>query len=164
MWENCQKDFSNFTICNMLLDASARVERVNNPRESAKTTQWRKKWWKNLLKHLKYWGNWVEENPSYIIVVTIVITTLTFQQAASPLGSVWSQSGNVTFYIGHNIKVDAGTSVIGSIDPMYYFYFIIFNAISFITSVIVTFLLIILQQKMFITTNKIVAITSKSLQ
>ena len=76
------------------------------------------------------------------MVVATVITTLTFQQAASPLGDVWSQSGNVTFYTGHNIKVDAGTSVIGSIDPLYYFYFIIFNAISFITSVIVTFLLI----------------------
>ena len=98
------------------------------------------------------------------MVVATVITTLTFQQAASPPGGVWSQSGNVTFYTSHNIKVDAGTSVIGSIDSLYYFYFIIFNAISFIASVIVTFLLIILQQKMFITTNKIVAITSKSLQ
>ena len=94
-----------------------------------------------------------------------VITTLTFQQAASSLGGVLSQSGNVTFYTGHNIKVDAGTSVIGSLDPLYYFYFIIFNAISFIASVIVTFLLIALQQKMFITTTKkIIAITSKSLQ
>ena len=98
------------------------------------------------------------------MIVATVITTLTFQQAASPPGGVWSQSGNVTFYTGHNIKVDAGMSVIGSIDPLYYFYFIIFNAISFIASVIVTFLLITLQQKMFITTTKIVAITSKLLQ
>ena len=52
MLENCLKDFNNFTIRNMLLDASARVERVNNPSESAKTTQSRKKWWKNLSKHL----------------------------------------------------------------------------------------------------------------
>ena len=81
------------------------------------------------------------------MVVAIVITTLTFQQAASPPGGVWSQCGNVTFYTCHNIKVDAGTSVIGSIDPLFYFYFIIFNAISFIASVIVTFLLITLQQK-----------------
>ena len=165
MLENCLKDFNNFTIRNMLLDASARVERVNNPSESAKTTQSRKKWWKNLSKHQKYQGNWVEENHGYIMVVATVITTLTFQQATSPPGSVWSRSGNVTFYTGHNIKVDAGTSVIGSINPLYYFYFIIFNAISFIASVIVTFLLIALQQKMFITTTKkIIAITSKSLQ
>ena len=83
-----------------------------------------------------------------------MITTLTFQQAASPAGSVWSQSGDVTFYTGHNIKVDAGTSVIGSIDPLYYFYFIIFNALSFIASVIVNFLLITLQQKMLLQQKK----------
>ena len=59
---NCPKDFNSFTIRNMLLDAGARVKRVNNPSESAKTTQSRKKWWKNLSKHLKYCSNWVEEN------------------------------------------------------------------------------------------------------
>ena len=153
MLENCPKDFNSFTIRNMLLDAGARVERVNNPSESAKTTQSRKKWWKNLSKHLKYRGNWVKENRGYIMVVAIMITALTFQQAASPPSGVWSQSGNVTFYTGHNIKVDARTSVIGSIDPLHYFYFIIFNAISFIALVVVTFLPITLQQKMFITTT-----------
>ena len=77
-----------------------------------------------------------------------MITTITFQQSASPPGGVWPQSGNVTHYIdcfassGYNIKVDVGTSVVGSIDLLYYFYFMIFNAISFIASVIVTFLLI----------------------
>ena len=86
--------------------------------------------------------------------MAIVISTLTFQQAASPPGSVWSRSRNVIFYTGHNIKVDAGTSVIGSLDPLYYFYFIILNAVSFIASAIVTFLLITLQQKMFIITKK----------
>ena len=105
MLETCPKDFSNFTICNILLDVDARVERVTNLSESAKTTQLRKKWWRNLSKHSKYWGNWVEENRGYIRVVATVITTLTFQQAASPPGGVWSQSGNVTFYTGHNIKI-----------------------------------------------------------
>ena len=147
MLENCPKDFNNFTIRNMLLDVGAWVKRVNNPSESTNTTQSRKKWWKNLSKHLIYWGNWVEENRGYIMVVATVITTLTFQQAASPSGSVWSQSGNVTFYTSHNIKVDVGTLVIGSTDSLYYFYFKIFNAISFIASVIVTFVLITLQQK-----------------
>ena len=51
MLENHPKDFNSFTICNTLSDAGARVERVNNPSESAKTTQSRKKWWKNLSKH-----------------------------------------------------------------------------------------------------------------
>ena len=115
------------------------VDRYN---ASAKTTQSRKKWWKNLLKHLKYGGNQVEENRGYIMVVATVITIITFQQAASPPGGVWPQSGNVTHYSCQNIEVDAGTSVIGSINPLYYFYFMIFNAISFISSVIVTFLLI----------------------
>ena len=117
-------------------------EIVDRHNASAKTTQSRKKWWKNLLKHLKYEGNWVEENHDYIMVVATMITTITFQQVASPPGDVWPQSGNVTHYSGYNIEVDAGTSVVGSIDLLYYFYFVIFNAISFIASVIVTFLLI----------------------
>ena len=84
----------------------------------------------------------MEENRGYIVVVATMITIITFQQAANPLGSVWPQWGNVTCYSGYNIKVDAGTSVVGSIDPLYYFYFMIFNAIYFIASVIVAFLLI----------------------
>ena len=115
---------------------------VNHCNASAKTTQSRKKWWKNLLKHLKYRGNWVKENRGYMVVVATMITTITFQQAASPLGDVWPQWGNVTCYSGYNIKVDVGMSIVGSIDPLYYFYFMIFNAIYFIASVIVTFLLI----------------------
>ena len=78
MLENCPKDFNSFTIRNMLSDADARVERGNNPSESTKTIQSRKKWWKNLSKHLKYRGNWVEENRGYIMVVATMITTLTF--------------------------------------------------------------------------------------
>ncbi|KAK7850253.1 hypothetical protein CFP56_001344 [Quercus suber] len=65
------------------------VDRYNT---LAKTTQSRKKWWKNLLKHLNY----EEENCGYIMVMAAVITTITFQQAASPPGGVWPQSGNVT--------------------------------------------------------------------
>ena len=57
---------------------------VNRCNASAKTTQSRKKWWKNLFKHLKYRGNWVEESRGYIMVVDTLITTITFQQAASP--------------------------------------------------------------------------------
>nr|POE50258.1 hypothetical protein CFP56_45858 [Quercus suber] len=105
------------------------VDRYN---ASVKTTQSRKKWWKNLLKHLKYRGNWEEENCGYIIVVATVITTITFQQAASPPSDVLLQSGHVTHYFGYNIEVDAGTSIVGSIDPLYYFYFMMFNTISFI--------------------------------
>ena len=51
------------------------------------------------------------------MVVVTVITTVTFQQAASPLGGVWPHSGNFTHYSGYNIEVDAGTLVVGSIDP-----------------------------------------------
>ena len=95
-----------------------------------------------MLKHLKYGGNWVEENRGYIMVVATMITTITFQQVASPPGGVWPQSGNVSHYSCYNIEVDAGTSVVGSIHLLYYFYFVIFNALSFIALVIVTFLLI----------------------
>ena len=38
MLENHPKDFNSFTICNMLFDADARVERVNNPSESTNNT------------------------------------------------------------------------------------------------------------------------------
>ena len=62
---------------------------VNRYNALAKTTQSRKKWWKNLLKHLKYGGNWVEENRAYIMEVATMITTITFQQAASSPGGVW---------------------------------------------------------------------------
>ena len=75
------------------------------------------------------------------MVVATMITTITFQQAVRPPGGVWPQSGNVTHYSGYNIKVDARTSVVGSIDPLYYFYFMIFNTISFIASVTVTLLI-----------------------
>ena len=57
---------------------------VNRYNALAKTTQSKKKWWKNLLKHLKYGGNWEEENRGYIVVVATMITTITFQQATCP--------------------------------------------------------------------------------
>ena len=82
---------------------------VNRYNASGKTTQSRKKWWKSLLKHLKYGGNWVEENRGYIMVVATMITIITFQQAASLPDGVWPQSGNLTHYSGYNIEVDART-------------------------------------------------------
>ena len=90
---------------------------VDRNNASTKTTQSRKKWWKNLLKHLKYGGNWIKENSGYIMVVATMITTITFQQAARPPGGVWPQSGNVTHYSGYNIEVDARTLIVGSINP-----------------------------------------------
>ena len=142
MLEDYPKDFNSFTIQNMLLDAGGRVENVNNASESIEITQSRntrrKKWW----KHLKYQGDWVEENRGSIMIVATVITTLTLQQTANPPGGVWGTGGNVTIYENSNIIVDAGTSVIGSYDEGTYVIFMIFNAISFTASVIVTFLLI----------------------
>ena len=142
MLEDYPKDFNSFTIQNMLLDADGRVEKVNNASESKEITQSRntrsKKWW----KHLKYQGDWVEENRGSIMIVATVITTLTLQQTANPPGGVWGTGGNVTIYENSNIIVDAGTSVIGSYDEGTYVIFMIFNAISFTASVIVTFLLI----------------------
>ena len=79
---------------------------VNRYNASTKTRQSSKKWWKSLLKHLKYRGNCVEENHAYIMVVASVITIITFQQAASPPGGVWPQSGNVTHYSSYNIEVE----------------------------------------------------------
>ena len=70
-----------------------------------------------MLKHLKYGGNWVEKNRGYMMVVATLITTITFQQEASPRGNVWPQSENVTHYSGYNIEVDARTLIVGSIDP-----------------------------------------------
>lgn len=140
--EDCPKDFNSFAIRNMLLDAGARVEKVNDASESIEIAQSRNKRWKKWWKHLKYQGDWVEENRGSIMIVATVITTLTFQQMANPPGGVWQTGGKVTTFENVNITVDAGTSVIGSYDKWTYLLFMTFNAISFITSVIVTFLLI----------------------
>lgn len=62
MLEDCPKDFNSFAIRNMLLDASARVEKVSNASESIKITQSRKKRLKKWWKYLKYQGDCLEEN------------------------------------------------------------------------------------------------------
>ena len=59
MLENCPKDFKSFTIRNILMDAGARVERVNNlsplstiaavQHESTTPSQLNKKWRKCML-------------------------------------------------------------------------------------------------------------------
>ena len=146
MLEDCPKDFNSFVIRNMLLDAGARVEKVNNTSELIEITESRNTRWKKWWKHLKYQGDWVEENRGSIMIVATVITTLTFQQTVNPPGGVWQSGGNVTISESGNIPFTvvamAGTSVIGSYDEYAYVFFMICNALSFIASVIVTFLLI----------------------
>ena len=142
MLEDCPKDFNSFVIRNMLLDAGARVEKVNNTSELIEITESRNTRWKKWWKHLKYQGDWVEENRGSIMIVATVITTLTFQQTVNPPGGVWERGGNVTVSEGDNRTVSSGTSVMGSYYEQLYIVFMIFNALSFIASVIVTFLLI----------------------
>ena len=142
MLEDCPKDFNSFVIRNMLLDAGARVEKVNNTSELIEITESRNTRWKKWWKHLKYQGDWVEENRGSIMIVATVITTLTFQQTVNPPGGVWQSGGNVTVSEHENRTVFPGTSVIGSYHEYFYVSFMICNALSFIASVIVTFLLI----------------------
>ncbi|KAL0009948.1 hypothetical protein SO802_005056 [Lithocarpus litseifolius] len=142
MLEDYPKDFNSFAIRNMLLDASARVEKVNNASESIEITQSRNKWWRKWWKHLKYQGDWATENRGSIMIVATMITTLTCQQTANPPGDIWQQGGYVLMSEKDNYTVFAGTSVVGSYDVGSYVVFMVFNAISFIASVIVTFLLI----------------------
>ena len=156
MLENCPKDFKSFTIRNILMDVSARVERVNNlsplsaaavgHHESVEPIQSRKNW----LKYLKYQGDWVEDNRGSIMVVATVITTITFQNIANPPGGVWqANTTDFTDSKGRNIcslgnPCYAGNAVFayGGTTNMRYLYFSISNTISFVASLSVTFLLI----------------------
>ena len=69
MLDDYPKDFNSFAIQNMLLDADGRVENVNNASESIEITQSRNTRWKKWWKHLKYQGDWVEENRGSIMIV-----------------------------------------------------------------------------------------------
>ena len=155
MLENCPKDFKTFTIRNILMDVSARVERVNDlsplltvavgHHESVDPTQLRKNW----LKYLKYQGDWVEDNRGAIMVVATVITTITFQNTANPPGGVWQTTTTEPmpgFMCYPGRPCEAGRAVLAHSDDddttLRYLYFTISNAISFVASLCVTFLLI----------------------
>ena len=151
MLENCPKDFKSFTIRNILMDVSARVERVNNlsplstiaavQHESTNPSQLNQKW-RKWLEYLKYRGDWIEETRGALMVVATVITTITFQPAISPPGGVW-QTNVTEDKIGTGCNAThtcvAGTSVFGSFR---YKYFMVVNTISFTASLCAIFLLI----------------------
>ena len=151
MLENCPKDFKSFTIRNILMDAGARVERVNNlsplstiaavQHESTNPSQINNKW-RKWLEYLKYRGDWVEETRGALMVVATVITTITFQPAISPPGGVWQtnvKDDNIGTGCNATHTCVAGTSVFGSFR---YKYFMVVNTISFTASLCAIFLLI----------------------
>ena len=159
MLENCPKDFKSFTIRNILMDAGASIKRVNNPSpplaiavghsESVELEQSSKKGrknWLEYLKYLKYKGDWVEENHGSIMVVSTVITTITFQQTISPPGGLWQENVIDTmqgFRCSSNTPCLAGKAVLAdAVDYRSYLNFMICNTLSFVASLGVTFLLI----------------------
>ncbi|KAL4625551.1 hypothetical protein ACB092_05G034500 [Castanea dentata] len=134
--DHCQKDFRSFTIRNILMDAGA--ERPNDQnnlspsssmvvghQESAKPVQSIKKWWKKLLKHLRYQDDWINETCGTLMVVATVMTTITFQPAINPPGGVWQTD------VRDPSKRDD-----------YYFAFMICNTVSFSASLCIIFLLL----------------------
>ncbi|KAL0009936.1 hypothetical protein SO802_005044 [Lithocarpus litseifolius] len=152
MLENCPKDFKSFTIRNILMDAGARVEKVNNllplstiaavQHESTNPSQLnnkRRKW----LEYLNYRGDWIEEMRGALMVVATVITTITFQPAISPPpGGVWQTNVNEPSQgtqCNNTNPCEAGTSVF---DSFRYQYFMVVNTISFTASLCAIFLLI----------------------
>ncbi|XP_075665076.1 uncharacterized protein LOC142634675 [Castanea sativa] len=154
--DHCQKDFRNFTIRNILIDAGA--ERPNDQnnlppsstmvvghQESAKPVQLIKKWWKKLLKHLRDKGDWINESRGTLMVVATVITTITFQPAINPPGGVWQtdvrDSHQASGCSQDNI-CEAGTSVIAYKRENEYFTFMICITVSFSASLCIIFLLI----------------------
>ena len=105
MLENCPKDFKSFTIQNILMDAGASIKRVNNPSpplaiavghndsvELEQSSMKGRKNWLEYLNYLKYEGDWVEDNYGSIMVVSTMITTITFQQTISPPGGLWQEN------------------------------------------------------------------------
>ncbi|KAM4110838.1 hypothetical protein ACJW30_05G022400 [Castanea mollissima] len=155
MLENCPKDFKSFTIRNILMDAGASIKRVNDPspplaiavdhRESVEPEQSSKKGCKNWVEYLKY-DDWVKDNHGSIMVVSTVITTITFQQAISPPGGLWQANVNDTmqgFRCSSDTPCVAGKAVLAdAVDYRSYLNFMICNTLSFVASLGVTFLLI----------------------
>nr|POE74891.1 ankyrin repeat-containing protein bda1 [Quercus suber] len=101
MLEHCPKDFKSFTIRNILMYAGVSIKRVNNPspplaiavgHSESVQEQSSKKGRRNWFGYLKYEGDWVEDNHGSIMVVSTVITTITFQQTISPPGGLWQEN------------------------------------------------------------------------
>ena len=143
------------SIRNILMDVGASIKRVNDPSpplaiavghsELVEPKQSSKKGCKNWLEYLKY-DDWVKDNHGSIMVVSIVITTITFQQAISPRGGFWQANVNDTMH-GFRCSSDtpcvAGKAVLAdAVDNWSYLNFMICNTLSFVASLGVTFLLI----------------------
>ncbi|XP_065629977.1 protein ACCELERATED CELL DEATH 6-like [Quercus suber] len=155
MLEHCPKDFKSFTIRNILMYAGVSIKRVNNPspplaiavgHSESVQEQSSKKGRRNWFGYLKYEGDWVEDNHGSIMVVSTVITTITFQQTISPPGGLWQENVIDTmqgFRCSLNTPCLAGKAVLAdAFDYWNYLYYMICNTLSFVASLGVTFLLI----------------------
>lgn len=159
--ENYPNDMKSFTIRNILMDTGTSVadERVNNlsrtiaiADESAiaddhhglferlsnlRLSDFFKQMWKKFLRYLEYHSDWAKRMHGTIMTVAIMITTITFQCVIQPPGGVWQQS------LDGNVTVTVGTSVLASTKDGYdYYFFLLYNTISFTASLVVNFLLI----------------------
>ncbi|GMY20239.1 ankyrin repeat-containing protein ITN1-like [Fagus crenata] len=154
MLENYPNDMKSFTIRNILMDTGTSVadERVNNLSSTIaiadeiaiaddhrglfeRLSDFFKQMWKKFLRYLEYHSDWAKQMNSTIMTVAIMITTITFQCVIQPPGGVWQQS------LDGNVTVTVGTAVLASEDANYYF-FLLYNTISFTASLVVNFLLI----------------------
>ncbi|XP_060669828.1 uncharacterized protein LOC107403414 [Ziziphus jujuba] len=116
----------------------------------AKASHWLLKWIIGYL--IQYKGDWLEDARGSIMVVATVIATMTFQTAINPPGGVWQQNINATiegFDCRSRENYDdignicyAGTSVLAYSTEYNYGYFLLYNSTSFLSSLIVIFLVI----------------------
>ncbi|KAF3450558.1 hypothetical protein FNV43_RR06647 [Rhamnella rubrinervis] len=114
----------------------------------------KERWWRKCSRKLNYKGDWVQDIHGSLMVVSTVISTMTFQTAINPPGGVWQE--NKTSTIGDNTKdrhnnpfdcseddvCVAGTSVLARAWDYDYLRFMGFNTTAFLASLSVTLLLI----------------------
>ncbi|XP_021813148.1 ankyrin repeat-containing protein At5g02620-like [Prunus avium] len=106
------------------------------------------RWRKKLMECLKYPNKWLEETRGLLMVVSTMISTMTFQAVVNPPGGVWQENNtNTTDGSDNPVCTEeslcvAGTAVLGDVFKDYFLGFIKFNTISFLGSLSVTLLLV----------------------
>ncbi|XP_029124600.1 ankyrin repeat-containing protein BDA1-like [Cajanus cajan] len=147
--EGCPRDFLSLKIEDMLIEAGVKRcahQQGSSPfqAESASLGSKREKFWETLwLKYLKlkYRTNWIEEKRGTLMVVTTVIATMTFESSISPPGGVWQEDSITGSCTTYGI-CKAGTAVLAYASPHDYKKFIMYDTISFVSSLCVVVLLI----------------------
>ncbi|XP_028793215.1 uncharacterized protein LOC114748918 [Neltuma alba] len=168
------KDSKSLEIQVILMESGIRCGRKERSDVGSKADRSGKKktWWRNLFNSIDQWfkynGDWVEDMRGNLSLVATVISTITFQAALNPPGSIIQQgirpsepefnlttSSNTSRDEGplgcyhdpgdnHSRGLGAcpGQALLAHRDPGYFGEFITYNTISFVASLCVALLLV----------------------